>query len=96
MAERSYPTSEVRVAAERSYPPSKAWRPGGETPCPRSDDFWLGEATSHPRPGAVTLRSHPETEARSGSWEEPYMPEARAGCWEEQPKEWWLRRHRRA
>ena len=28
-----------------------------------------------PRPEAVTLRSHPE-------------PEARGGSWEEQPKEW--------
>ena len=31
----------------------------------------------------VTLRSHPE-------------PEARAGSREEQPQEWWLHRHRRA
>ena len=37
-----------------------------------------------PRPGAVTLRSHPEPEARGGSWEEPPTPEARAGGWEEQ------------
>ena len=36
-----------------------------------------------PRPEAVTLRSHPE-------------PEARGGSWEEQPKEQWLCRHRRA
>ena len=34
-------------------------------------------------PGAVTLRSHPE-------------PEARAGDREEQPQEQWLRWHRRA
>ena len=27
----------------------------------------------------MTLRSHPEPEARSGSWEEPPTPEARAG-----------------
>ena len=33
-----------------------------------------GEATSHPRPGAVTLRSHPEPEARGCSWEEPVHP----------------------
>ena len=38
------------------------------------------------------MRSHPEPEARGGSWEEPPMPEAR----EEQPEEWWLSRHRRA
>ena len=44
----------------------------------------------------VTLRSHPEPEARDSSWEEPPTPKARAGGWEEQPKEWWLLRHRRA
>ena len=38
-----------------------------------------GEATSRLRPGAVTLRSHPEPEARGGSWEEPPTPEARGG-----------------
>ena len=32
----------------------------------------------------MTLRSHPEPEARGGSWEEPPTPEARAGGWEEQ------------
>ena len=44
----------------------------------------------------MTLRNHPEPEARGGSWEEPPMPEARAGGQEEQPEEWWLHRHRRA
>ena len=29
--------------------------------------------------GAVTLRSHPEPEARGSSWEEPPTPEAGAG-----------------
>ena len=42
-----------------------------------------GEATSRPRPGVVTLGSHPEPEARGGSWEEP-------------PEERWQRRPRRA
>ena len=55
-----------------------------------------GEATSHPRPGAVTLRNHPEPEAKGGSWEEPPTPEARVSGWEEHHKERWLRRHRRA
>ena len=32
-----------------------------------------------PRQGAVTLRSHPEPEARGGSWEETPTPKARAG-----------------
>ena len=44
----------------------------------------------------VTLRSHPEPEARGGSWKKPSLPEARAGGWEEQPKKWWLHRRRRA
>ena len=55
-----------------------------------------GEATSHPRPRAVTLRRHPEPKDRAGGWEEPPMSEARVGCREEQAEEWWLRRHRRA
>ena len=42
------------------------------------------------------MRSHPQPEARGGSWEEPPTPEARASSREEQPEEWWLRRHRRA
>ena len=48
------------------------------------------------RPGAVTLRSHPEPEARDSSWKEPPMTEARACSQEEQPEEWWLCRCRRA
>ena len=42
------------------------------------------------------MRSHLEPEARGSSWEEPPMPKARAISREEQPKEWWLHRHRRA
>ena len=45
-----------------------------------------GEATSHPGPGAVTLGSHPEPEARGSSWEEPPTPEAGR---EEEPEEQW-------
>ena len=56
----------------------------------------VGPAGRSPRPGVVTLRSHPEREARGGSWEEPPMPEARAGSQEEHPKEQWLCRPRRA
>ena len=101
-AEKSYPASEVRggreetpcpevrAAARRSYPTSEA--SGGREEKPRvRDQGWPGEATSRLRPGAVTLRSHPKPEARGSSCEEPPMPEA-----EEQPKQWWLRRHRRA
>ena len=43
----------------------------------------------------MTLRSHPEPEARGGSWEEPPTPKAKASGLEEQPEEWWLSRHRR-
>ena len=49
-----------------------------------------------PRPGVVTMRSHPEPKARGSSWEEPPTPKARAEGREEHPKEWWLSRHRRA
>ena len=56
--------------------------------CPRS--------TSCPRPGVVTLKSHPEPEARGGSWEEPPTPEDRAGSQEQHPEEQRLHRHRRA
>ena len=80
------------VVAGRSYPASEVSSSWEETPQVRGQGR-VGEATSRPRPGTVTLRSHPEPEARSGSWEEP---EARANGWEEQPEERWLRRHRRA
>ena len=86
--------SKVRVAARRSYPVSKASGSREETPRIR-DQGQPGEATSRPRPGAVTLRSHPEPEARGGSWEEPPTPEDRASGQEEQPEEWWLPTHRR-
>ena len=48
------------------------------------------------RPGAVTLRIHPEPKARGDSWEEPPTPEARAGVLEEHLEEQWLHRCRRA
>ena len=76
--------SEVRVVARRSYHVSEASGGQEETLRVRHQGR-PGEATLHPRPGAVTLRSHPEPEARGGSWEEPPMPEARAGSREEQP-----------
>ena len=108
-AERSYPASQVRGGSLEELPHVQGqWRPGGATPRPRSGmaagsrdpriqgQGRPGEATSRPRPEAVTLRSHPEPEARGGSWEEPPMPEARAGGREEPPEEWWLRRRRRA
>ena len=81
MARKSYPTSEA----------SGGWE---ETSRVR-DQGWPGEATSHPRPGAVNLRRHPEPKVRGSSWEEPPTPEARAGSQEEQREEWYLRRHRR-
>ena len=83
------------MAAERSYPASELSGGREETPHVRGQG-WPGEATSCLRPGAVTLKSHPEPKARGGSWEEPPMLEARAGGREEQPEERWLSRHRRA
>ena len=75
MAGRSYPASEVSDGRE-------------ETPHIQGQG-WPGEATSHRRPRVVTLRSHPEPEAKGGSWEEPPMPEGRAGGQEEHPEERW-------
>ena len=72
--ERSYPASEVRGSGrEELHCVQGQGRPE--------------EATSHLRPGAVTLRSHPEPEARGGSWEEPPTPEVKASRREEQPEE---------
>ena len=85
-AGRSHPTSEVRAAPGRSYPASEASGCWEETPYVQSQGR-PGEATSRPRPGAVTLRGHPKPEARGGSWEEPPAPEARAWGREEQPEE---------
>ena len=42
------------------------------------------------------MRSHHKPEARGHSWEESPTPKARTSSQEEQPKEWWLLRHRRA
>ena len=77
VAERSYPVSEVSGGREETsrvrgqvggqeelHHVQGQWRPGGDTPRPRSGR--PGEATSCPRPGALTLRSHPEPEARAG------------------------------
>ena len=41
---------------------------GGREELPRvRGQWWLGEATSRLRPGAVALRSHPAPEARGGA-----------------------------
>ena len=89
-AKRRHPTSEVRAAAGRSYPASEASGSREET-LHDGGQGQPGEATSRPRPGVVTLRSHPEPEARGSSWEEPPTSEASASGREEQPEEWWLR-----
>ena len=48
---------------------------GGQEETPRiRDQGPPGEATSHPRLGAVILRSHPEPEVRGDSWEETPNP----------------------
>ena len=83
------------MAGGRSYPTSEASGSQEEAPRIRGQGQ-PGEATSRWKPGAVTLRSHPEPEARGSSWEEPAMPKARAGSREEQPEERWLSKHRRA
>ena len=69
---------------------------GGQEKLPRVRGQWrLGGDTPRPRPGAAR-RSHLEPEARGSDLEEPPTPEARANRREEQPKQWWLRTHRRA
>ena len=83
------------MVAGRSYPASEASGGQEETPHVRGQGR-LGEATSHLRPGAVTLRSHPEPKAMGRSWEEPPTPKGKIGGWEEHPEEWWLRSRRRA
>ena len=94
-ARRRNPAPEVRAVAGRSYPMFKA--SGGKEKTPHvQGQGWPGEATSRLRPGAVTRRSHPEPEARGGSWEEPPTPKARDSGQEEQLEEPWLSRHRRA
>ena len=75
VAESSYPTSEVRGSSlECQAATAQEW-PRGATLRLRSEA--AGRSLLAPRPGAVTLRSHPE-------------PEARGGSWEEQPEERWL------
>ena len=100
--------SEVRGSSREELPHVQCqWRPwelphlrgqgqwpGGDTPRSRSGK--PEEATSHPRPRAMTMRSHPEPEAKGYSWEEPPTPEARACVWEEHREQQWLCRHRRA
>ena len=66
------------AVAEWSYPAYEASGGREETPRVRGQGR-PGEATSHLRPGAETLRSHREREARDSSWEEPPTPEARPG-----------------
>ena len=64
MAERSYPTSEVR-GRSREDPMPEGWRLRGVTPRPRS--------------GVAAGRSYPASEARGGGWEEqPYVQGAMA------------------
>ena len=82
-AERSYPTSEVSGSREETPRVRGSGQPGEATSRPRPRAA-AGRRHLCPRPGAVTLRSHPKLKARGGSWEE-------------HPKEErWLRRCRRA
>ena len=73
VAERSYPTFEVRGRSQEDTTP-EGWWPRGVTPRPRS--------------GAVARRSYPTSEVRGSGWEElPHTdtPKARGGSWEDQP-----------
>ena len=80
MAERSYPTSEVRGKSQED-PMPEGWRPRGVTPHPRS-----GQELRVPGcdSAGTAQRSYPVSEVWGGGLEEPPMS-----------KEWWLRRCRR-
>ena len=81
-AKRSYPEFEVRGSGqEETTHVQGQWRPGGDTPHPRSG-LRLGGATQHLRPVAagrrhphprsgVARRSHLAPEERGGDPEEP-------------------------
>ena len=79
-AGRSYTAAEASGSREETpHVRGQGWL-GGDTPLPRSGG--PREVTLCPRPGVVTLGSHPEPEARGGSWKEPPMqprPGATAG-----------------
>ena len=107
-AERSYPTSEVGVAAGSRHPASEVrgsgreelpriqgqWQPGEDTPCPRSGAARRSHLAPEARGGGP--EEPPLAEAKGGSWEETPMPEAMAGGREKHPEEQWLHRCRRA
>ena len=71
MAEKSYPTSEVRGSAREYQDVMAQEQPRG--------------AALRPRSGAVAGRSYPISEVRGGSWEELPTSEVRGGGREEQP-----------
>ena len=60
VAERSYPTSEVRGRSRKDPMPKGRW-PRGATPCPhaRGQGRQPGGATLRPRPGAAAGRTNP-------------------------------------
>ena len=61
------PRLRSEAVAERSYPVSKVSGGREELPRVRGQGRRLGGDTSLPRPGVVTLRSHPEPKGRGGS-----------------------------
>ena len=69
--------------AERSYPASEVSGGREETPRVRGQGR-LGEATLHPRPGAVDLRSHSMPKARGSGWEEQPDVQGAAAAWEQE------------
>ena len=77
-AQRSYPMFEVRGSSLECQAATAQERPRGATLRLRSEA--AGRSLLAPRPGAVTLRSHPEPEARGGDLEEP--PRDRGQGWQ--------------
>ena len=85
MAERSYPTSEVRGSGLECQAATVQEPPSGVTPRLRSGAARRSHLAPEARGG--DLRSYPEPKAMGRGWEEPPMPEARASGQEEQPEE---------
>ena len=87
VAERSYPTSEVRGRSpEFQAVTAQEWRRGATQV--RGQGWRPGGAIPHPRSGAAAERRYPANEVRGDSWQElPHapIPEASGGGQEDQP-----------